>query len=84
MGWEIHPEGLTELLVELAGRYPGLPPLYLMENGMANADALVEGRVADAPRIDFIRRHLEALARAVADPRQAGPPAGEADATPID
>ena len=35
---------------------------------MANADVLVDGRVADAARIDFMRRHLEAIARA----REAG------------
>jgi beta-glucosidase len=68
MGWEIYPEGLTELLTGLARRYPGLPPIYLMENGMANADTLVDGRVADGARIDYLRRHLEALARA----REAG------------
>jgi beta-glucosidase len=68
MGWEIYPQGLTELLTGLHAQYPGLPPMYLMENGMANADQLVDGRVHDAPRIDFMRRHLEALARA----REAG------------
>ena len=68
MGWEIHPEGLTELLVGLNARYPGLPPIYLMENGMANADVLVDDRVEDSARIDYVRRHLEALARA----REAG------------
>jgi len=69
MGWEIHPEGLTELLVDLHRRYPGLPPISVMENGMANAgDDVVDGRVADAARIDYMRRHLEALARA----REAG------------
>jgi len=68
MGWEIYPEGLTELLVGLHERYPGLPPIYLMENGMANADEVVDGRVADFARIDYMRRHLEALARA----REAG------------
>jgi len=68
MGWEIYPEGLTELLTGLNERYSGLPPIYLMENGMANADTLVDGRVADDRRIDYVRRHLEALARA----REAG------------
>ena len=69
MGWEIHPEGLTELLVDLHRRYPGLPPIYLMENGMANAgDVVTDGHVADAARIDYMRGHLEALARA----REAG------------
>ena len=35
---------------------------------MANADVLVDGRVPDTARIDFMRRHLEAVARA----REAG------------
>jgi len=68
MGWEIYPEGLTELLTGLQQRYMGLPPIYLMENGMANADSLVDGRVADDKRIDYMRGHIEAIARA----REAG------------
>ena len=68
MGWEIYPEGLTELLTGLHKRYMGLPPIYLMENGMANADELADGRVHDTQRIDYMRRHIEAIARA----REAG------------
>ena len=68
MGWEIYPEGLTELLTGLQKRYMGLPPIYLMENGMANADTLVDGRVADDKRIAYMRGHIEAIARA----REAG------------
>ncbi len=63
MGWEIHPDGLRELLVGLQRDYP-LPPIYITENGMAHADLLHEGTVDDAPRIDYVRRHLEALAEA--------------------
>jgi beta-glucosidase len=63
MGWEIYPDGLRELLLDLHTRYR-LPPVYLMENGMANADAVVNGAINDAPRIDYLRRHLEALAEA--------------------
>ncbi len=33
---------------------------------MANADQLVEGRVADVERIQYVGDHLKALARAVA------------------
>jgi len=68
MGWEIYPQGLTELLTGLHKRYMGLPPIYLMENGMANADTLEDGRVHDAKRIDYMRRHIDAIARA----REAG------------
>lgn len=67
MGWEIYPEGLTELLVRIHRDYK-LPPVYITENGMANADEVVNGRVMDAQRIDYLSRHLDAIANA----RQAG------------
>jgi beta-glucosidase len=66
MGWEIYPAGLRELLVGLQREYR-LPPIYIMENGMANADEKVDGAVNDVPRIDYLRRHLEALADAKAE-----------------
>lgn len=65
MGWEIYPDGLRELLVGIQRDYP-LPPLYITENGMANADIVSDGRVGDQARIDYVRRHLEALAQAKA------------------
>ncbi|MEJ7805733.1 MAG: GH1 family beta-glucosidase [Telluria sp.] len=60
MGWEIHPQGLTELLCKLKAEYP-LPPVYITENGMANQDQVVGGEVPDAARIRFVQAHLEAL-----------------------
>jgi beta-glucosidase len=63
MGWEIYPDGLRELLVGLHREYR-LPPIHITENGMANADVLRDGHVDDQPRIDYLRRHLEALAAA--------------------
>ena len=66
MGWEIYPDGLRELLVGLKAQYPDLPPIFITENGMANADTLDHGRVPDHARIDYVRRHLEALAQAKA------------------
>jgi beta-glucosidase len=65
MGWEIYPRGLTELLLRLKQAYR-LPPIYITENGMANPDSLVDGRVADSARIEFVRSHLIALAEAIA------------------
>ncbi|GAA4113165.1 GH1 family beta-glucosidase [Nocardioides fonticola] len=65
MGWEIDPEGLTELLLRLHRDYP-VPPLYLTENGMAHADEVgADGRVADPERIAYLRTHLEACADAI-------------------
>jgi beta-glucosidase len=64
MGWEIYPPGLTDLLTRLHKEYT-LPPVYITENGMANADVLEDGRVADQPRIDYLRMHFKALAAAM-------------------
>lgn len=64
MGWEIYPQGLTELLVKLHAEYT-LPPIYITENGMAVADQLVDGAVPDQPRIDYLQMHLAALDEAM-------------------
>ncbi len=64
MGWENYPQGLKDLLVQLHGDYK-LPAIYITENGMAHADKLVDGRVADAPRIEYMRTHLLAVQQAM-------------------
>jgi beta-glucosidase len=66
MGWEVYPEGLVELLARLRGEY-GVPALYVTENGAAFDDARMNGRVEDAPRVAYLERHVEALARALDD-----------------
>lgn len=65
MGWEIYPEGLTELLVRMHSDYK-VPPLYVTENGGAFKDQMVNGRVHDADRTDYIARHINAVAHAMA------------------
>jgi len=43
-------------------------PLFITENGLANADWIsLDGAVHDPQRIDFTRRYLLALERAIAD-----------------
>jgi beta-glucosidase len=72
MGWEVHPRGLTELLLTLHREYT-LPPVYITENGAAFKDVRVDGRVHDADRIDYLRTHIAAVAEAM---RQGVPMAG--------
>jgi beta-glucosidase len=64
MGWEVYPEGLTELLVRLNKDYP-VPPLYVTENGGAFKDQMLDGSINDTPRTDFIARHIAAVADAM-------------------
>ncbi|WP_310385604.1 GH1 family beta-glucosidase [Roseateles sp.] len=64
MGWEVYPEGLTELLLRLKRDYP-VPPLFVTENGGAFKDKLVDGQVHDQDRLDYLARHIEAVAEAM-------------------
>ncbi|MCS0589662.1 GH1 family beta-glucosidase [Massilia norwichensis] len=64
MGWEIYPQGLTELLVKLNGEYT-LPPIYITENGMAAPDSVEQGQVTDTIRIRYVQQHLAALQAAI-------------------
>lgn len=64
MGWEIAPLGLTELLLRLNRDYE-LPPVFIMENGAAYPDEVVDGRIADERRRQYIESHLQAVATAI-------------------
>jgi beta-glucosidase len=63
MGWNIAPDALEELLLRLSRDYPETP-LLVTENGAAFPDEVVDGRVHDVARQDFIERHLAATIRA--------------------
>ncbi|TXK18697.1 GH1 family beta-glucosidase [Homoserinibacter sp. GY 40078] len=68
MGWEIHPDGLRELLLRLTRQYPELPPLYITENGSAWPDVVdADGGVHDGDRVGYLERHLEAVAAAITE-----------------
>lgn len=61
-GWPVVPDGLRELLTGLAQRYgQRLPPIYVTENGCSYDDQLLDGRVADQQRIDYLDSHLRAV-----------------------
>ena len=64
MGWEIYPQGLTELLLTLHREYD-LPAVYITENGGAFKDPLVHGSVHDSDRIAYLESHIAAVATAM-------------------
>ena len=67
MGWEIFPQGLSDLLIRLQREYRP-SKLYLTENGAAFADqADAAGRIADPRRIAYLQSHLLAAHRAIHD-----------------
>ena len=63
MGWPIVPEALTELLVRIKRDYGDLP-LLVTENGAAFDDEVDGDVVDDERRIDYLRRHIEAIDQA--------------------
>ncbi|WP_404340969.1 GH1 family beta-glucosidase [Pseudoalteromonas mariniglutinosa] len=64
MGWEVYPQGLTELLVSLNQQYQ-LPKVYITENGAAMADTLTNGQVLDYERVNYYHTHLNAVHEAI-------------------
>jgi len=66
LGWEIHPSGLTQILVRVAER-TGKLPLYVTENGAAyiDPDPDPSGVVDDARRAEYLRQHLAACREAI-------------------
>ena len=61
MGWEIYPQGLTEILTTLKKSYPNLPPVYITENGVAHDDLVDDNQIHDDNRIDYFQQHLNAV-----------------------
>ncbi|MET9652183.1 GH1 family beta-glucosidase [Streptomyces sp. NPDC006460] len=65
MGWEVHPDGLEQLLMRLHEDYAATSVL-ITENGSAWHDEVgADGSVHDPDRVACLERHLEAAASAV-------------------
>jgi len=64
MDWEVHPDGLEELLTRTAEEYK-VPRVYVTENGSAWSDEVApDGRIEDKDRLGYLEDHLAAAARA--------------------
>ena len=59
MGWEVYPQGLTELLCRLHRDYAPRR-LRVTENGAAFKDQCVNGEVNDERRVAYLREHIRA------------------------
>jgi beta-glucosidase len=65
LGWQVAPEGLSELLIRIERDYhPG--PMYITENGSCYDDIVgAGGEIDDSGRRDYLMRHLGALKAAI-------------------
>lgn len=65
MGWEVHADGLEQLLLRLKDEY-GAQRIFVTENGSAFPDTVrADGTVDDPERARYLDEHLAACARAV-------------------
>jgi beta-glucosidase len=62
MGWDIAPDEFIDLIKMIRDNYTDLP-IYITENGSAWPDTLEDGCIHDEKRIDYLVRHLEAVAK---------------------
>lgn len=64
-GWSLDPDGLRYFLNELYDRY--CIPLMVVENGLGAEDEVVNGKVHDEYRIEYLRDHIQAMADTIQD-----------------
>lgn len=63
MKWEVYPEGIYQVIKRF-NAYPQIRKIYITENGAAFPDKVVDGKVDDPLRTDFIQRYLEQVLKA--------------------
>ncbi len=63
-GWEIAPDAFLEGLRMLKSSYGDIK-MYVTENGLGDADPIIDGEVVDVPRIKYIEEHLRAIKNAI-------------------
>ncbi len=70
MGWEIYPQGLTEILERVHRDY-NPASILIAENGASYPNGPeIDGKIHDDKRIAYLQSHIQAVARAI----QAGVP----------
>ncbi|MFD9223600.1 GH1 family beta-glucosidase [Streptomyces sp. NPDC060064] len=73
MDWEVHADGLEQLLLRVTEEY-GAQRIHVTENGSAYPDVVrADGTIDDPERVQYLEEHLAACGRAA---RQGAPVAG--------
>lgn len=64
-GWQIDPVGLRYFLNIVYDRYK--IPIMVVENGLGENDKLIDNKVHDPYRIEYLREHIKAISEAIHD-----------------
>lgn len=66
MKWEVYPKAMYQMIKQF-NQYPQIRKLLITENGAAFADELVDGKIKDADRTQYIQDNLRQILRAKKD-----------------
>jgi beta-glucosidase len=66
MEWEIYPDSILEMLRFFHQLNPQMP-LVVTENGAAFEDLPINGQVHDIQRIDYLKRYLQSVRKAISE-----------------
>lgn len=64
IGWNIYPEGFYKVLNKINNQYGNIP-IYITENGACYNDEVINGRVKDEGRIEYLKQHLTSILRSI-------------------
>lgn len=65
-GWNCDPVGIRYALRQIKDRYDDIP-IFITECGWSQKEELIDGKVHDMERIEYIDGHLEQISRAIQD-----------------
>ena len=63
MGWEVYPPAIYHILKKFNG-YKGFPKILITENGASFADTVIDGKVNDEQRTQYIKDNLQQILKA--------------------
>ncbi len=63
MNWEVYPPSIYHALKRI-GAYPGVKEIVVTENGAAFKDELLDNKVHDTKRVDYLQRYIAEVLRA--------------------
>jgi beta-glucosidase len=63
MNWEVYPPSIYHALKRI-NAYPGVKEIVVTENGAAFKDELLDNKVHDTERMDFLQRYIAEVLRA--------------------
>jgi beta-glucosidase len=63
MGWEVYPASIYHILKKY-NQYPQIKKIYLTESGAAFKDEVIESKVDDPKRVEYLKQYLQQVLRA--------------------